>query len=85
MKMAYDKLLDKEKFSKTVEFEKSEFEKTSIKVSVYVYDEGTPKVQISRENTGKDGTKKWVKLGRMNKQEVEAIIPFMEEALKEME
>ncbi len=78
--MPYDKNLDKEIFKETAEFETSK-----INVSVFQYNEGTPKLQISRElldpNTGNF---KWGKLGRMFKDEVEAVLPLMEKALKEM-
>lgn len=78
--MAFDKNLDKSLFSETVEFETSK-----ITVGVFSYNDGTPKLQISRElldpNTGEY---KWSKLGRMLKEEAEAVIPLMQKALEHM-
>lgn len=78
--MAFDKSLDKELFS-----ESANFEITRIKVSVFSYNEGTPKLQISRENRNTESGE-WVfsKLGRMTKEEAKAIAPLIEKALKEM-
>ncbi|MFH0874919.1 MAG: hypothetical protein V1859_03205 [archaeon] len=76
--MAFDKNLDKELFSETVEFER-----TKITVSVFSYNEGIPKLQLSRENmSGEEYT--FAKLGRMTKEEAEKVIPLMQKALKEM-
>ncbi|MCF7865908.1 hypothetical protein K9L67_02525 [Candidatus Woesearchaeota archaeon] len=74
--MAFDKSLDKELFGESVEFET-----TKLRVSVFSYNDGTPKLQISREllNT-EDGSWKWAKMGRLTKDEVVAILPFIEKA-----
>lgn len=74
--MAFDKSLDKELFGETVEFET-----TKLRVSVFSYNDGVAKLQISREliNT-EDGSWKWAKLGRMMKDEVVAVLPLMEKA-----
>ena len=77
--MAFDKNLDKELFSETVESETSR-----IKVGVYSYNDGEKKLQLSRENRNQDGEWTFSKLGRMFKDEVEAVIPIMEKALKHM-
>ncbi|MCF7861514.1 hypothetical protein K9M79_04690 [Candidatus Woesearchaeota archaeon] len=78
--MAFDKSLDKELFS-----ESKEFEVTKLTVSVHSYNEGTPKVQVSRENRNMDsGDFKWSKLGRMTKEEAEAVIPLLTKALDSM-
>ncbi len=78
--MAYDKSLDKELFSETAEFETSK-----ITVSVYAYNEGSPKMQISRKVLNPDnGEYKWAKLGRMFKDEAEAVVPLMQKALEAM-
>lgn len=77
--MAFDKNLDKELFSETKEFETSK-----IKVGVYSYNDGEKKLQISRENRNQDGEWKFSKLGRMFKDEVEAVIPIMQKALEHM-
>mgnify|MGYP001607608252 CR=1 FL=1 len=75
----FDKSLDKEMFSKSVEFERSR-----ITVAVFAYNNGTPKLQISRETKDSDGEYTFAKLGRMLKSEVEAVLPLMEEAMKKM-
>ncbi len=66
-------------FSKSVEFERSR-----ITVAVFAYNNGTPKLQISRETKDSDGEYTFAKLGRMLKSEVEAVLPLMEEAMKKM-
>lgn len=73
--MAFDKNLDKELWK-----ESKEFERTKITVSVMSYNDGTPKLQISREN--KSASEEWsfAKLGRMTKEEVEVVLPMMEKA-----
>ena len=75
--MAFDKNLDKELFSETVSFETSR-----IKVGVYSYNDGEKKLQISRENMNQDGEWSFSKLGRMFKDEAEAIVPLIQKALK---
>ena len=77
--MAFDKNLDKELYSETKEFETSR-----IKVGVYSYNDGEKKMQISRENRNQDGEWIFAKLGRMFKDEVEAVIPMMQKALENM-
>ncbi len=78
--MAFDKSLDKEKFGETIEFET-----TRVRVSVYSYNDGTPKLQLSRENRNLDsGDWTFSKLGRLTKEEVEKIYPLIEKALKHM-
>ena len=78
--MAFDKSLDKELFSET-----AEFEITRIKVSVFSYNDGTPKLQLSRENRNQE-TGDWTfsKLGRLVKDEVLAIIPLIEKAKEKL-
>lgn len=73
----FDKSLDKELFSESLEFEKSR-----IAVSVFTYNNGTPKLQISRETKSAAGEYSFAKLGRMTKEEVEKIMPLMEKAKK---
>ena len=77
--MAFDRNLDKEIFSETVKFET-----TRIKVGVYSYNDGEKKMQISRENMNQDGEWSFAKLGRMFKDEAEAVLPLMQKALKHM-
>lgn len=77
--MAFDKNLDKELFSETVSFETSR-----IKVGVYSYNDGEKKLQISRENMNQEMKWSFAKLGRMFKDEVEAVIPIMQKAVEHM-
>jgi stress response protein SCP2 len=77
--MAFDKNLDKELFSETKEFETSK-----LKVGVYSYNDGEKKLQISRETRNQDGEWKFAKVGRMFKDEVEAVLPVMQKALEHM-
>jgi hypothetical protein len=77
--MVYDANMDKALFSEIVEFET-----TRITVSVFSYNNGTPKLQISRENMDPDGTFKFAKLGRMIKEEAEKVVPLMAKALEQM-
>ncbi|MBU0470368.1 MAG: hypothetical protein KKA62_02595 [Nanoarchaeota archaeon] len=73
----FNKELDKELFSEAVDFEK-----TKITVSVFAYNEGTPKLQIVRQNKNASGEPMFAKLGRMNKEEVLAVLPLIEKAKK---
>ena len=77
--MAYDSSLDECLFSKSWEGDTQR-----ITVSVYSYNKGAKKVQITRENKDQEGNYKFVKLGRMNKQEAEEVIPLLQEALSYM-
>ena len=77
--MAFDKNLDKELYSETKEFETSR-----IKVGVYSYNDGEKKMQISRENMSQDGEWSFAKLGRMFKDEAEAVLPMIKKALEKM-
>jgi len=78
--MAFDKNLDKELFAETIEFETSK-----ITVAVMSYNEGTAKLQISRENLDPNtGEYRWSKLGRMLKEEAVKVLPAMQKALEHM-
>ncbi|MBT3324001.1 hypothetical protein HN681_01365 [archaeon] len=73
--MPFDKSLDKQIYTGS-----AEFDTTKITVSVFSYNEGTPKLQISRENKKASGDFSFTKLGRLSKEEVEAILPLIEKA-----
>ena len=76
--MPFNKELDKELFSENVELDN-----TKITVSVMSYNEGAPKIQISREN--KIGEEyRFSKLGRMSKKELESVLPLINKALDVM-
>jgi len=73
--MAFDPNADKCLWKESIDFER-----TKITVSVMSYNEGVPKLQISREMKNAEGQLKFAKLGRMLKEEVEAVLPLMEKA-----
>ena len=58
------------------------FETSRITVGVFQYNDGEKKLQISRENMSQNGEWSFAKLGRMFKDEVEAVIPAMQKALE---
>lgn len=78
--MPYDATLDKKLFAKTWENELDR-----ITVSVFSYNNGEKKLQITRENKDADGNARFTKLGRMTKHEVVAVLPFIQEAVNHMD
>ena len=78
--MPYDPTLDESLFSKS-----HETETQRLTVSVFSYNKGVKKLQISRENIDSEGNSKFAKLGRMTKEEVQAILPLMQEAINHMD
>lgn len=72
--MPYDASLDKQLFAKSWEDES-----TKITVSIYSYNGGVKKLQISRENINAEGELRFSKLGRMTKEEFTAILPILQE------
>ena len=77
--MPYDSSLDKQLFTKSWEGEG-----TKVSVSVYSYNNGIKKLQISRENIGPEGEPRFSKLGRLTKEEVEGILPLIQEAIPQL-
>jgi len=77
--MPYDASLDEKLFSQSWETDD-----TKITVSVFSYNKGVNKLQISRENKDAEGEPRFAKLGRMTKEEATAIIPFIQEAITKM-
>ena len=77
--MAYDKSLDVEVFK-----EAKEFERTRITVGVFSYNGGEKKMQVGREKMDQNDQWRFNKLGRMNKEEAEAIVPVMMKAIENM-
>ena len=75
--MPYDASLDKQVFSKS-----HEADGTKITVSIYSYNNGPKKLQLSRENQDAEGQWRFSKLGRMTKEEFQAIQPFFQEMLE---
>ncbi|MFH1655040.1 MAG: hypothetical protein ABH954_00305 [Candidatus Omnitrophota bacterium] len=78
--MPFDSSKDEKIFSKSNE---TDFDRIS--VSVYSYNRGAKKLQISRENKNEQGEYRFAKMGRLTKEEVQAILPFMQEALEHMD
>ena len=78
--MPYDVSLDQCLFSKAHESETGR-----LTVGVYSYNNGPKKLQISRENAGGEGNLKFAKLGRLTKEELTTLLPFLQEALKSMD
>ena len=77
--MPYDGSLDEQLFSNSWEGEA-----TKITVSVYSYNKGAKKLQITRENQTNEGEYRFTKLGRLAKEEAEGILPLIQEALAKM-
>ena len=77
--MPYDSSLDEALFSKSWENDTGR-----LTVSVYSYNNGPKKLQISRENRTGEGELRFAKMGRLTKEEAEAVLPLIQEALKEM-
>ena len=77
--MAYDSSLDQRLFAKSWEGNG-----TTITVGVYSYNRGPKKVQISRELIAEEGKTGFAKLGRLTKEELEGILPLLQEALAQM-
>ena len=78
--MAYDATLDLQLFAKTWEGQG-----TKITVGVYSYNKGVKKVQMSREVVADEGRPGFAKLGRLTKEELTGILPFLQEALTKLE
>ncbi|MDD5583634.1 MAG: hypothetical protein PHV55_01075 [Candidatus Omnitrophica bacterium] len=77
--MPYDSSLDEQKFSKFFDTASGR-----IIVSIYSYNNGANKLQLSRELKNAEGNFTFTKLGRLSKEEVEGILPIIQDALKNM-
>lgn len=78
--MPYDSSLDESLFSKSWENDLGR-----LTVSVYSYNKGAKKLQITRENRGPEGGLRFTKMGRLSKEEIEAILPLIQEAVGHMD
>ena len=74
--MAYDASLDQEIFAKAWENDAGR-----LIVGVYSYNNGPRKVQIRREPKEEGGRSSFAKLGRLTKEELQGILPLLQEAL----
>ena len=77
--MPYDKSLDVGVFKEVKEFEGSR-----VTVGVFSYNGGEKKLQLGRENQDASGEWRFSKLGRMVKDEVQAVVPVMMKAVESM-
>ena len=77
--MAYQNSLDKQLFSKFFDTAGGK-----IVVSVFSYNNGPSKLQITREVQRKDGTVIFTRLGRLSKDEIQGILPLIKEAVAVM-
>ena len=78
--MPYDKNLDECLFTKTQE---SELDRLT--VSVFSYNKGQKKLQISRENRDPQGAYKFSKMGRLTREEIDSILPLIQQARTAMD
>ncbi len=74
--MPYDSNLDEQLFVKEAETETGK-----ILVSVYSYNKGAKKLQITREVRDREGNYTFARLGRLSKEEIQMILPFIQEAI----
>ena len=77
--MPYDNSLDEKLFAKSYDTDNGR-----LTVSIYSYNGGQKKIQISRETKDKQDNLKFSKLGRVSKDEMEALMPILQEALAKM-
>jgi hypothetical protein len=77
--MPYDRSLDEQVFTKAWENDT-----VRLTVSVFSYNKGAKKLQISRENKNEEAEYRFAKLGRLTKEEVEGIAPFIQEAISSL-
>ncbi|MDP8296626.1 MAG: hypothetical protein RAP41_00365 [Candidatus Orphnella occulta] len=77
--MPYDNSLDEQLFAKSQDTDSGR-----LTVSIYSYNSGQKKIQISRETKDKQDNLKFAKLGRVSKDEMESLMPILTEALSNM-
>jgi nuclear transport factor 2 (NTF2) superfamily protein len=77
--MPYDATLDAELFKEVKEFDGSR-----ITVGVFSYNGNAKKLQLTRENLSQENEWRFAKLGRMTKEESEAVLPIMAKAINVM-
>ena len=78
--MPYEKELDECVFSKAWE---SDQEKLT--ASIFSYNKGIKKLQLTRENKNSKGELRFAKLGRLTKGEIDAFLPVIQEASTHMD
>ena len=78
--MPYEKELDECVFSKAWE---SDQEKLT--ASIFSYNKGIKKLQLTRENKNSKGELRFAKLGRLTKEEIDGLLPLIKEVRTSME
>jgi hypothetical protein len=78
--MPYDSSLDQQLFTKSCDTDNGR-----LSVSIYSYNNGPKKIQISRESKDQQDNLKFAKLGRVSKTEMELLLPIIKEALSKMD
>ena len=78
--MPYDKELDECVFKKIWENENER-----LTASIYSYNKGIKKLQLTRENKNSKGELRFAKLGRLTKEEITALLPLIQEASGHMD
>jgi len=77
--MPYDSSLDEQLFSESWGNDTGK-----IVVSVYSYNNGPKKLQLTRELQDREGRPTFAKLGRLSKEELEGVLPLIKKALEAM-
>ena len=77
--MPYDSSLDKQIFAKVFETDGGR-----VTVAIYSYNNGSNKLHLGRETKDAQGNYRFAKLGRLTKEEMEGILPLIQEALGSM-
>ncbi len=77
--MPYDATLDEQVFAKSWENDAAR-----LVVGVYSYNGGAKKGQIRREPKDEGGRPSFAKLGRLTKDELQGILPLLQEALGQL-
>ncbi|MHC4267477.1 MAG: hypothetical protein ACYSWS_01295 [Planctomycetota bacterium] len=78
--MPYDKELDECLFAKSWENDNEK-----LTASIYSYNKGIKKLQLTRENKNSQGGLRFAKLGRLTKEEITALLPLIQEACGQMD
>ncbi|MFH1064451.1 MAG: hypothetical protein V1729_05200 [Candidatus Woesearchaeota archaeon] len=78
--VGFDPALDQELYSTETEINNFKF-----KVSVMSYNDGQPKMQISRTRKLQSGETSFAKLGRLTLEEIEVVFPLIQKVKEHME
>ena len=78
--MPYDKALDECVITKSWENDEEK-----LTASIFSYNKGIKKLQLSRENKNSKGELRFAKLGRLTKEEIDAILPLIKEVRTSMD